>query len=31
MVYLDFESQFNNVVKKIEESGYAYAEAKGQS
>lgn len=31
MVYLDFENQFNNIVKKIEESGNLYAEAKGKS
>jgi hypothetical protein len=28
---LDFESKFRQVIKKIEETGVAYSEAKGQS
>lgn len=28
---LDFESKFRNIVKKLDEVGTAYAEAKGQS
>ena len=28
---LDFESKFRHIIKKMEESGNAYAEAKGQS
>jgi len=28
---LDFESKFRQIIKKIEETGYAYSEAKGQS
>src|SRR3990167_7518118 len=31
MVDLDFESKFRNCIKKIEEIGNLYAEAKGQS
>jgi hypothetical protein len=31
MVDLDFESKFRHCVKKIEEVGILYAEAKGQS
>lgn len=28
---LDFEGKFRHIIKKMEESGIAYAEAKGQS
>ena len=31
MVYLDFENQFDKTIKKIEEVGKLYAEARGQS
>ena len=31
MVYLDFENQFDRTIKKIEEVGKLYAEARGQS
>src|SRR3990167_6261390 len=31
MVDLDFQEKFRHIIKKIEETGIAYSEAKGQS